>query len=83
MARKKKRKHMSLIVYASILGGFILYVTIFSLIPISADSPDYLVDIVRAAVKIKQALIYEHAYYSLTILIIVAFIVPIYLKLKK
>lgn len=83
MARKKKKKHISMIIFASALGGFILYVTVFSLIPISADSPDYLVDIVRAAVKIKQALIYDHAYYSLTILIIVAFIMPIYFKLKK
>jgi hypothetical protein len=82
MARKKKKKHISMIIFASALGAFIFYVTIFSLIPISADSPSYLIATTRTAVKIKLALIDDHAYYSFAVICIVAIILPVYLKFK-
>jgi hypothetical protein len=83
MARKKKKKHISMIIFASALGAFILYVTVFSLIPISADSPSYLIATTRTAVKIKLSLINDHAYYSFALIFIVAIVMPVYLKFKN
>lgn len=83
MARKKKKKHISMIIFASTLGAFIFYVTIFSLIPVSADSPRYLITATRTAVKIKLSLINDHAYYSFAVICIVAIVLPVYLKLKN
>jgi len=82
MARKKKRKHISLMIFIAILVLLILYVTVFSLIPVSADSPSYLIAATRTAVKIKLSLINDHAYYSFALIFIVAIILPVYLKLK-
>ena len=85
LAKKRKNHLFKVIALAivSMLFAFIAYLVVFNLIPIDADTPQYLSKLVDFAILVKTHLVGNYIFYSFVLLVMISILIPIYLKIKK
>jgi hypothetical protein len=81
MSKNKRLKKYTLFVISS-LFIFIMYLVVFNLIRVDANSSALVIDLSRFAVKVKNTIVDNSVFYGFLMLIVATILIPAYMRHK-